>query len=251
MKKPSTITFTADAKPAERIASSHAPHRHEGLMSDSALPLRVLAPDADMIEGEPMLYQASIAFARKHGGRITNRILDHLRETRTFDKDILEQQLLHGRTAKIDTKSILLQPGQLPCIGGWHCDMIPRRKNGTVKVYKINTEKAPGYLLSFCTAGLICPTQFLSRPLLVAREELERSRLGVWGHADLLANAHLPRVGTTTNGELIRFTSSDLHRGTPAEGSGWRFFFRLIFTDTPPTDKIRKQVQVYTTSVGW
>jgi hypothetical protein len=66
------------------------------------------------IKNEPMLYSCDPEFAMEAGGPITREFLAHL-------------PMEDGWV--IDSKVVMLKPGWLPAIGGWHCDAI-RRPNG-------------------------------------------------------------------------------------------------------------------------
>lgn len=53
-----------------------------------------------------------------------------------------------------------------------------------------------------------------------------------------------------TECEVFQFNQAALHRVKPATENGWRYFFRMALLKKKPLNKIRRQVQVYTTEHG-
>jgi len=80
----------------------------------------------------------------------------------------------------------------------------------------------------------------------------------VWGNFNsqinqqIVAGAACPV--SVTSGALVRFGTTDFHRGVPVHTDGWRWFARATVDSTiKATNKIRRQVQVYLTEPekGW
>lgn len=202
------------------------------------------------IEAEPMLRSADFKFAYSEGGPITKKLIEAIKGNRVADYYI-GKALLSGLTPKIDTKSVMLMPGMYPCIGGWHCDDVPRNEDtGQPDISQIVSHDHIHFLVHLASnENLDCPTEFLTSPF---QGELDPN--AVWQSLD--AKLEDPRYIRTTqlfgHGEVAMFRRHSVHRGTPAKGKGWRYFFRLSFTSRKVTPTIRKQVQVYTDiSAGW
>lgn len=192
----------------------------------------------EQIESEVMLYSASLAFAREHGGPLTQSVLD-----------VIENKLDPNKHYVIDTKSVMLMPGMYPAIPGWHCDGVIRHNQfAQPDLEKINTEIQHWAVLVSSHYEGTSNTEFLTEPVVV---HCEQDR--VWGSTNeyLEKFRGLPTL-LAKDGEIIQFSQPTLHRAKPAINKGWRFFFRLSEYHMPPLNKIRHQVQVYAAiSSGW
>lgn len=117
-----------------------------------------------------------------------------------------------------DVKVHMLKPGMRPCIGGWHCDFVPRDENGTLQPQLVPENPLPMYLL------------ISGEPL--AEFEDHRLKLEPW--------------------EWLEFNQRDSHRGHKAEVDTWRLFVRAAPIGLFPSHAlgasgIRRHSQVYLT----
>jgi len=205
-------------------------------------------PTSSEVEQEPMLRSHTISSASECGGPLTRRVLTTLLDNPKFIEALNRNK---KRNVKIDTKSVMLMEGMYPCIGGWHCDDVPRNpETGQPNVDEINND-ADHFLVSLATED-ICPTEFYS-PL---GNDISVSEENVWASVNKsvedLCAVDEGVIMPFTRGEIVRFNRGSIHRGTAASKKGWRYFFRLSFTDRDITPSIRSQVQVYTDiSKGW
>lgn len=192
---------------------------------------------AQEIEDEPMIYNGDPEYSYKNGGPITRIILDKLFETDSFKNRPKDLYSL------VDTKVVMVNKGQYPCLGGWHCDDIPRVDNDHQPDMNKLDQKVRHWLVFFSNIGDLTGTEFVTNSVEIPVDENN-----VWGSTDqwLENNSNLIKTRKAKDGELIEFNQLALHRGSPANNFGWRFFFRLTMSTRKPTNKIRKQVQVYT-----
>lgn len=207
--------------------------------------LRGSAP-VQAIESEPMLFSASPEFAAQNGGVITQRVM----------KNIMSEVRQLAETADpkykylvIDTRSHMLMPGMYPAIPGWHCDCVPR----STYTAQPDLDKSSCDQLNFCvligSEPDIAPTDFLVSPISLYYDPAR-----VWSSISdgLELIKDTLNISPALQGSVLMFNGQTLHRATPAISRGWRFFFRCSTMQHPPQNKIRHQVQVYTTgSAGW
>jgi hypothetical protein len=70
----------------------------------------------------------------------------------------------------------------------------------------------------------------------------------------MVDSGQLSLVQATGDGQMLLFDWQSFHCGAPATKDGWRFFIRAtINTHRKPQNEIRKQVQIYMSSLtsGW
>lgn len=202
------------------------------------------------IEREPMLFSASWKFAIENGGPITCMIMNMIKRKVELD---IENMWRLGYEPVIDTKSVMLMPGQVPCIGGWHCDGVIRDE----ETGQPNLESLSDDIRHFtCIVGShseVETTEFMTNYFDVYETEVDNRH--VWksvndsierfGSDNLVTESYSP-------GQIVTFGRDTLHRGPIAKSSQWRYFFRLSFYHNPPMNRIRHQVQVYANiGDGW
>ena len=189
------------------------------------------------IEAEPMLFSASFDFAREKGGSLTQKCLD-----------VIEPIVLKNTIHVIDTKSVMLMPGMYPSIPGWHCDGVIRAKDGDQPdISKMNRDVLHYIVMISSDENGVSNTRLLSE-----RVQLEIDPNRVWGSLNEELEKKDPLSVCVPDGRVVRFTQDTPHRAEPAHSKGWRFFFRCSEYHMPPMNKIRHQVQVYTTPQnGW
>jgi hypothetical protein len=195
------------------------------------------------IMAEPMLYSADLKFAYENGGELTSSMLDRISDE---VQSLMYEQALLGYHPVIDTKVVMLMQGMTPCIPGWHCDGVLRDE--TTGQPDLNTLNEPIYhFVGAINSRNTANTEIMTEPL-----SLDVDHKKVWGSVDNSIKKLSDYSYTSLkSGDIVRFTRSTLHRGTPAKSKCWRFFFRLSFYHGQALNQIRKQVQVYTTDGGW
>ena len=206
------------------------------------------------IEDEPMLFGASLRYARENGSEITNTVLNAIHSDPEFDRMLVNTfQADNDLNVIIDTKSVMVTKGQYPSIPGWHCDDVPRSSKNSQPDFSETTLDVQHFLVFFSDVGDLTGTEFVTSNHSLVVDENQ-----VWGSVNneienmLNTPYHQPHTRKAKDGELIQFNQLALHRATPAKSYGWRYFFRLSFTRRPHINKLRKQVQVYAdASVGW
>jgi len=195
----------------------------------------------DTIKKEPMFFNASVAYAKEHGGVVTRCFLDALPDG--WD------------TAVFDSRVHMLMPGWYPAIPGWHHDDVPRPAIPPGQHFITagqpdydNPRYESEHILGLVN-GDICPTKFaLGQCIMPAIPEGELI-YRKW-HSEvnrLIAEGQLEEY-SSPSGKLLYFDWQAFHSGVKATGNGWRWFGRLSRnTDRQNqiTNEIRSQVQVY------
>lgn len=146
-----------------------------------------------------------------------------------------------GRDWLIDTRVHMLKPGWLPCIGGWHLDFIKRDASG--KLLFEDTPRRDIYLfvLDFGTGSL--PEYADAIPCFPWESYGEMN-------GDFVR--HSVACESVRHNCLYRIDTHTPHRGVPATGSGWRYFFRAADVDwVERRNELRTQTQVYVHERDW
>ena len=203
--------------------------------------------DAVEIASEPMVFSASPDFTLKQGGPITQAVLpEFMKSISTPSRDADCPHLV------IDTRVHMLMPHMYPAIPGWHCDFTPRDESGQ-PVPGSARELQMNYAVFLPSVPSLSCTEFVD-----ARVKLDYHPDHVWGSINgAIERLSLPegqKGGTwrANDGEVIAFSGQTLHRATPANNSGWRFFLRASYRSERPLNQIRRQTQVYMLSAtGW
>lgn len=205
--------------------------------------------DVEELSTETMLFSASWKFAREFGGPVTQDVLDHLYCREEIEEQVRSEALDPDleRWIVIDTRVHMLMKGMYPAIPGWHCDGLPRHDKMSQPDLKAVRSDILHYtcVLSTSPPG-VSQTEFVSEPKTL---DIDPER--VWGSADDAMRRWEPGDLVQRDGEVFRFDQQTLHRVTPCVDPGWRFFLRLSLYHRRPQNRIRKQVQVYTTRGGW
>lgn len=204
----------------------------------------------DLLAEETMLFSCDWNFAQTNGGPITQAVLQTFEDHIPFMRKYKTPVKSYGEVLQcvIDTRVHMLMKGMYPAIPGWHCDGVPRSaKYAQPDLTKTNYE----VVFWSCTLSSnpegCSNTEFVSDDLVI---NVDPDR--VWGSVDSEVKKKNPEIWAAPDGEIIDFSQQQLHRAGPCHTPGWRFFFRLGIVPTPPKNKIRKQVQVYTVEeLGW
>ena len=190
------------------------------------------------IKNEPMMFSASLDFAREHAGPITRAFLDHLEAP---------------KNAIFDSRSHMLMPGWWPCIPGWHHDDIPRSRSDGQPDYD-----NPSYLSNHCMVlvnGDICPTLMALGDCRLSEVPIGQTIYEVWDAeiSALVEKGDLRSMPTESN-RMTYFNWQTIHGGQQAKRSGWRWFGRASWnTERKFFNEVRHQVQVYLPfpKAGW
>lgn len=193
------------------------------------------------IASEPMIYGGSWGWCRDNAGPITNQVMNRICDSVL---EQIEDHALRGYHPVIDTKSVLLMPGQYPCIPGLHCDGVVRKDRESQPDLSTIHDSVWHYTCAINGTGDPV-TEFVNAPC-----EIDIDRDAVWKSVESQSENCSTFKGES--GRIYTFKRDQLHRGGPAQTRGWRYFFRLSFYHMPAMNQIRKQVQVYTTvEQGW
>lgn len=193
------------------------------------------------ISDEHMIVSSSLPYAQAYGGSITEEFLNKILKNENFIED-RDKALSLNFHPIVDTKVTMLMPGMYPSIPGWHCDDWIRNENGQPQIgYEKQAHEIWHYTVSIGNAD--SKTSFLDS------QEIDVDSLNVWHSVD---KAMSGKEGTTyPMGSLVRFSGDCIHTATPCKNTGWRFWMRISFSKKKPLNKMRTQVQVYSTINGW
>lgn len=198
-------------------------------------------PSDEQIADEQMIYSGNWDYTYSNGGDLTRMIMDRLSSTVVDPTDIPA-----GKHIVIDTRSNMLMPGQFPSIPGWHCDDVPRGVKYAQPDLNLCDDITKHYMV------LLSSTKGISRTEFVYKEfQCEIDPNNVWGSLDTQVELLKPKTMFVPEGKVVQFGQQDIHRASKCVEYGWRFFFRCSITHRQPVNKIRRQVQVYTTVNGW
>lgn len=203
----------------------------------------------DELSDETMLYSASLDFALDNGGPITRKILGKM----IYLDEVIKAQNgeYDGLNIVIDTRCHMLMKGMYPAIPGWHCDAFPRHKKYAQPDLLNGNKEVKHYICLVSNVENVSRTQFALDSVTIDVDEKN-----VWKSVsrqikNKVENKDI-KARQCTEGDIIEFDQQTLHCALPCVNPGWRFFLRLSFYHSPPINKIRKQVQVYTNiENGW
>ena len=146
-------------------------------------------------------------------------------EMRTFKDEVFRHAML-GYHPVIDTKTVLLMPGQYPCIPGWHCDGVLRPERGAQPDMDSVGERIYHYIFSMSGGSAPnIPTEFVCKD-----ETLQVDEDNVWSSVAKGLQGYSRKTFKTEANSIYRFNRATLHRGLPATERTVRYFFRLSFT---------------------
>jgi hypothetical protein len=215
------------------------------LKTHEAKRLKALQVDDAMLKNEPMLFGASMEFARWEGGALTRAVLDDIRRIWPDAGDVV-----------IDSRVHMLMPGWYPCIPGWHHDDVARGMDGQPDYDALlRGGPKPDHLLILVNSD-VAPTEFYDDVTVMPRVSGT-----VYGHWNTMLNQHIERsfafsrrIVQATDRTWHEFDCTTFHRGVKATRNGWRWFLRASKgTSRVPTNEVRRQVQVYLDQpeAGW
>jgi hypothetical protein len=194
----------------------------------------------EQISTEPMVYAADLEFAYENGSVITKKVIDQLRIRLASDgvdvNDIV-----------VDTRVNMVMPGMYPSIPGWHCDDVPRtdESNGQPDLSLVDAE-CVHYMI------LISDTGATRTEFVYNEYECEIDPTDVWESLNTEIIHDTPNTMFVPEGRFVKFNQQAIHRASIAKSSGWRYFFRATARGPrTPVNRMRTQVQVYITKIGW
>lgn len=198
---------------------------------------------------EPMIFSGDLDWSRKNGGKLTNHVLDHVMpQVHNFYGTEIPKHL----NFVVDTRVNMLMKGYYPSIPGWHCDDVRRGTTGQPEP-SLNTPDVQHFMVLLSTSTAVqegvSGTEFVSN-----KRTYNLDPQNVWHSLDQSVNKDEDKKTRFIKaGEVVRFDQAAIHRASPANSNGWRFFFRLSVTHRKPANEIRQQVQVYIdlNNVGW
>lgn len=204
----------------------------------------ITSASVEAVRDEPMLFGATLDFAKREGGHLTRVLCAWLEDLDPHSNVI------------VDTRTHMLMKGWYPAIPGWHCDAIPRKEDGQPD---FNDPRIAGIRHFMCVidCGTEALTEFVTFKDVPIWPETPEGE-NVWAVRSRMINNMPPDkldVVTVESNVLYEFGPHDYHRAMPAKrNGGWRFFFRAsVDTTNLPKNVIRKQTQVYLPDVdmGW
>lgn len=188
---------------------------------------------------EAGMFSASPEFVRKHGGKLSNMILDQVPEE--FMRDTLEK----GLFPNIDIRIHRLYPNDIPAYPGWHCDESKRETFfGQSHQDRVPVNHSCIFMISSDPNG-VSNTEFLNQELEV--EDFNLEGFDLWKRVD--QSLILKKINTINinDNEWVIFNEFNLHRVSPAKNPGYRVFMRLSFWEYQHDGSISKFEQVYKT----
>lgn len=202
--------------------------------------------ESSAIIDEPMLFGSHPLFAIEKGGPLTKHMTHLLYRIGSF------RQLMDKKeNAVIDTRITQCMKGFYPSIGGWHCDEVPRETPDSQPQFERVDPDARHFIIILESSEDHSRTEFVNEAF-----DFPHEQDNVYKQLDTQVNGYIRLSALTTTrieaGTFYEFDQLSVHRATPANNRGWRFFFRASVSDRRPVNQIRKQVQVYAPeSMGW
>jgi len=188
---------------------------------------------------ENMIFNGDREFSYYQSGKITRRFIENFLDE---DKDWI-----------IDTRVHMLMKDWYPCIGGWHCDDIPRDEITKQPNYK-DPDYISEHILCVIDSGTGSLTEFVDGRLELSNVPNDKQ---VYEHFNKEINELVDDNKLNTqqfkSGDVLSFNSMTFHQGQPAVNKGFRMFIRATTnTQRKPRNEIRKQTNVYLdTNKGW
>ena len=198
------------------------------------------------MEKEQGMYSATPEFCRKHGGPITQKLLD------AVPKEYLNNAWKKGLYPNIDVRVQRLYPGNYPAYPGWHCDAQFRETYfGQPKTEMTELSNHLIATVSTDQCG-ISSTEFINEDINLQINNYDPTEgEPFWKIVD--TNIRKMNESITLNtwlmpqGQLTTFDCWTLHRAKPAIKRGWRLFFRVAMWYRPNLEegKLSKQEAIY------
>ena len=169
-----------------------------------------------LIRQEPSLFGASLLFAARYGGPITQKILHDL-------LPLIPSQGNHRIV--IDTRTHDLRVGEIPAIPGWHTDFVERTPaSGMEPDYCKITPSVNIYIInaSSCHDG-VSSTEYLTQSISL---DIPSSQVNTRLDEQLSSMTTL-QTEKAVDGDILRMDQLSLHRATPAHTAGMHYLLRV------------------------
>jgi len=201
------------------------------------------------LSNEPHFYACSPDFIYNQDAPLHHRILNDIQNHSLYK--YLESQ--NNLNIVVDSRVTQTMKGMYPSIPGWHCDSVPRSSNyNQPDLTKIDPNVK--HFMCFLSSGL----NHTETEFAIGEYSLEIDPNNVWDSvnkglesANYSCTSKISYTMKCKSGEVYLFNQESLHRASPTVNAGWRLFLRLSFDSRPILNKIRKQVQIYTSIQGW
>lgn len=168
----------------------------------------------------------------------------------------------------VDTKVSMLKTGFLPCIGGWHFDEVARYRTRELGATRGNetglldgdldweaTDPNLDHYLILLDHHTGSFTEFFTRRFdadsLLTLDIRTYSQLHQFIETARASWADQAFTAVENN-TFYKFNVFDAHKGQPATGGGWRYFFRAtVNSKRPAPNETRTQTNVYVPQHLW
>lgn len=221
----------------------------------------------DEVKAEPMMFNCRGDWAYEYGGPITRNFLNRLLSDAITWRGAFNPLELYDIV--FDSRTHMLMEGWYPCIPGFHHDDVPRYREDGQPWYAQNEYELSIRAGSGFNADSNLPTNKVYRSkhaLALVGDDICRTEFALGeaefnpvGRGEILYKLWHPEVVKHIDQgnlesvdapmhQVVFFDDRSWHQGTPAKGSGWRWFGRASWdTDRIErcTNEIRTQVQVY------
>lgn len=151
----------------------------------------------------------------------------------------------------LDVKVVMLKPGWLPCIPGWHLDDFYRPDGKQPDLANLPAHNSRHFMAIY---GDCCLTEFLTEPIELPVPLPSELSGPIYGHYNRLIGdgerEHLKLLVASES--LWEFDSLTWHRGVAAYKEGWRALVRCTLgNERPPRNEVRTQTNVYIPERLW
>lgn len=214
--------------------------------------LGTFSPNASIGElaEETGMYSASPDFAKKHGGKLTQMMLDQVPESFYEECDRL------ALYPNIDVRVHRLYPGDFPAVPGWHTDGEFRKDYHSQPDLDKFTEHA--HIIGSISTDIngVSMTEVVHEDFEANIENPDADNT-LWQQVHEQIEEHKPSTLLIPDGHMTKIGAMTLHRATPARIRGWRLFVRLSMWHKPYISNeggtLARQEYVYrlSESKGW
>lgn len=202
------------------------------------------------IAEEVGMYSASPEFVKKHGGKLTQMMLDQV------PVEFYKECESLGLYPNIDVRVHRLYPGDFPAVPGWHTDGEFRKDYHSQPDLDKFTEH------SHIVGSISTDDNGVSMTELVAEDfearidnpDVENT---LWQQVHEQIEENKPKTIQLPDGQMTKIGAMTLHRATAARIRGWRLFVRLSMWHKPYISEeggsLARQEFVYrlSESKGW
>jgi len=204
--------------------------------SEIIIPPGVMEATFEEIYEEPMLVGASWNYAYNHGGPLTGHVMDVI--TQNVKKDMWRQGR-KGLVPLIDTRSVLLMPGQYATLPRWHVPCSPSRGWQFYPDLQAFQSGTVHYDCVLCSDPEGPEMEYLKRSA-----QLDIDKGSNWKTIQQQLPTHT-RTRKISHAVVAVANASTLRRPLEAEVRCWQYIFRLYFYPGPAENTITTKSHVY------